>query len=75
MAIIHLSGENFEQAINTNEVIIVDFYANWCGPWKNLEPVIETVARENPEIQVVKIGNKVMYNPDNEAVKQKYFEN
>ena len=38
--------------------VLVCFYANWCGPWKNLEPVIETVARENPEIQVVKINTE-----------------
>lgn len=36
--------------------VLVCFYANWCGPWKNLEPIVEDVARENPEIEVVKIN-------------------
>ena len=36
--------------------VLVCFYANWCGPWKKLEPVVEVIARENPEIEVVKIN-------------------
>lgn len=56
MAIIHLNGENFKQAIATNETIIVDFYANWCGPCRMLGEVLEEISRENPEVVIGKVN-------------------
>lgn len=56
MAIIHLNAENFEQAINANEVIIIDFYANWCGPCRMLGEVLEEINRTNPEIVIGKVN-------------------
>ena len=43
------------EAIKNNGVVLVDFYADWCGPCKMLSPIVEEVAKENPDIKVVKI--------------------
>ena len=56
MAIIHLNSENFEQSIKENKIIIVDFYANWCGPCRMLGEVLTEICEANPEIVVGKIN-------------------
>lgn len=42
-----LNSENFEsEVLNANETVLVDFYADWCGPCKMMAPVIEELAEE-----------------------------
>jgi len=50
MEIIHLEKENFKELIK--ERILVDFYANWCGPCKMIAPILEKV---ESNIKVVKV--------------------
>ena len=52
--LVHLENENFNEIIKDN-LVIVDFYANWCGPCKMLSPVLEEVASDRDELKVVKM--------------------
>ncbi len=57
MEIIKVTSKNFEQEVlNSEKTVIVDFYADWCGPCKAYAPVLEAVASENKEIKVVKVN-------------------
>ena len=56
MAIIHLNMENFNDAISSNETIVVDFYANWCGPCRMLGEVLEEINRTNPDVVIGKVN-------------------
>ncbi len=56
MEIIHLENVNqFKELIVSEEKILVDFYATWCGPCKMLSPIIDEVAEENKEYKFYKI--------------------
>ena len=47
--------DNFEDEIDTDKVVLVDFYATWCGPCKKLSPILEEVATEHDEIKLIKV--------------------
>lgn len=54
MAIIHATEENFSSLIN-EELVLVDFFANWCGPCKMLSPILETMASDRDSLKIVKV--------------------
>ena len=57
MEILKVTSENFEEEVLKNEgTVLIDFYADWCGPCKMIAPVVEKIAEENPSLKVVKVN-------------------
>lgn len=57
MALIHVTRENYDSEVrNSSKVVLLDFYADWCGPCKMIAPILEQIAEEYPEITVGKIN-------------------
>ena len=58
MEIIKLKNENFKtEVLESNKVVLIDFYADWCGPCKMMSPVIDEIANEVSEnVKVCKLN-------------------
>lgn len=56
MNVIKVNKENFKsEVIDSNQSVLVDFYAQWCGPCKMLRPIIDEIAGENSTVKFVSI--------------------
>ena len=57
MAVIKLTKDNFDQEVmQSDKPVLIDFYADWCGPCKMMSPVVEEVSDEMPDVKVCKIN-------------------
>ncbi len=56
MATVKVTKENFKEVINTEKPVLIDFYADWCGPCKMLSPVVDEIAEENPQFVIGKVN-------------------
>ncbi|MFA7367595.1 MAG: thioredoxin [Bacilli bacterium] len=48
--------ENFDQILKDNEKVLIDFYADWCGPCRMLSPIVEEIKKERSDVKVIKIN-------------------
>ena len=58
MATTELTAANFEQTITENEIVVVDFWAAWCGPCRAFAPVFENAAGCHPDIVFGKVNTE-----------------
>ncbi len=58
MASVELTSENFDETITGNGIVIVDFWADWCGPCKMFAPTFEAASEKNPEIVFGKVDTE-----------------
>ena len=56
MAVIKVTKSNFEDIKNSDKPVLLDFYADWCGPCQMMSPIIDGIAEENPQYVVGKIN-------------------
>ncbi|MBQ2780403.1 MAG: thioredoxin [Clostridia bacterium] len=56
MAVIGVNKQNFEQIASDIRPVLLDFYADWCGPCQMVSPLVDEIAAENPQYLVGKIN-------------------
>lgn len=56
MALLNINNNNFNQINNSDKLVLLNFYADWCGPCRMISPLIEQIAEENPQYLVGKIN-------------------
>ena len=56
MSILHVNNNNFDSVKTSDKPVLLDFYADWCGPCRMVAPVVEQIAEENPQYLIGKFN-------------------
>ncbi len=58
MATVNLTKDTFEETVLNNDTVLIDFWAEWCGPCRSFAPVYEKLSEEHPEIVFGKVDTE-----------------
>ena len=56
MSVLNVNKNNFDSVKNSEKPVLLDFYADWCGPCRMVSPLVDEIAEENPQYLVGKIN-------------------
>lgn len=56
MSVLSVTKSNFKSVKDSDKIVLLDFYADWCGPCRMVSPLVDEIAEENPQYLVGKIN-------------------
>lgn len=57
MSVVEVTKNNFEEEVmQSDKTVLIDFWADWCGPCRMLSPIVDEIAEEHPEFKVCKVN-------------------
>jgi thioredoxin 1 len=56
MAVLKVTINNFDEVKASDKTVLIDFYADWCGPCRMVSPIVDAIAEEHPEYLICKVN-------------------